>query len=96
MVLEIIAGIIIGPSILAIVHIDQSISVISVIGLAANEELAGRLAFEDTLGFEEARDAQVRDEPPMSVLEWRPLGHRHIRSAAGTQTLGFCDPSANR
>src|SRR6266496_1592513 len=40
-VLEIIAGIIIGPSVLAIVHIDQSISVISVIGLAFLLFLAG-------------------------------------------------------
>ncbi len=40
-VLEIIAGIIIGPSVLGIVHIDQSISVISVIGLAFLLFLAG-------------------------------------------------------
>jgi Kef-type K+ transport system membrane component KefB len=40
-VLEIIAGIIIGPSVLAIVHIDESISVISVIGLAFLLFLAG-------------------------------------------------------
>jgi len=40
-VLEIVAGIIIGPSILGIVHIDQTISVISVIGLAFLLFLAG-------------------------------------------------------
>jgi Kef-type K+ transport system membrane component KefB len=40
-VLEIIAGIIIGPSVLGIVHIDQSIAVISVIGLAFLLFLAG-------------------------------------------------------
>lgn len=40
-VLEIIAGIIIGPSVLAIVHVDESIAVISVIGLAFLLFLAG-------------------------------------------------------
>src|SRR5436309_9753453 len=40
-VLEIIAGIVIGPSVLGIVHVDQSISVISVIGLAFLLFLAG-------------------------------------------------------
>jgi Kef-type K+ transport system membrane component KefB len=40
-VLEILAGIIIGPSILGIVHIDQTITVISVIGLAFLLFLAG-------------------------------------------------------
>ena len=40
-VLEIVAGIIIGPSVLAIVHVDQTISVISVIGLAFLLFLAG-------------------------------------------------------
>jgi Kef-type K+ transport system membrane component KefB len=40
-VLEIIAGIIIGPSVLGIVHVDQAIEVISVIGLAFLLFLAG-------------------------------------------------------
>ena len=40
-VLEIVAGIIIGPSVLGIVHVDQAISVISVIGLAFLLFLAG-------------------------------------------------------
>lgn len=40
-VLEILAGIVIGPSVLGIVHVDQSISVISVIGLAFLLFLAG-------------------------------------------------------
>src|ERR671931_2044255 len=40
-VLEIVAGIAIGPSILGIVHVDQAISVISVIGLAFLLFLAG-------------------------------------------------------
>ena len=40
-VLEIIAGIVIGPSVLGIVEIDESISVISVIGLAFLLFLAG-------------------------------------------------------
>src|ERR671934_1534763 len=40
-VLEIVAGIIIGPSVLAIVHVAQTISVISVIGLAFLLFLAG-------------------------------------------------------
>src|SRR5436190_72778 len=40
-VLEIVAGIVIGPSVLGIVHVDQSISVISVIGLAFLLFLAG-------------------------------------------------------
>src|SRR5919197_5929841 len=40
-VLEIVAGIIIGPSVLGIVDVDQSISVISVIGLAFLLFLAG-------------------------------------------------------
>ncbi len=40
-VLEIIAGIVIGPSVLGWVHVDQSISVISVIGLAFLLFLAG-------------------------------------------------------
>lgn len=40
-VLEILAGIIIGPSVLAIVHVDQTISVISVMGLAFLLFLAG-------------------------------------------------------
>ncbi len=39
--LEILAGIVIGPSVLGIVHVDQSISVISVIGLAFLLFLAG-------------------------------------------------------
>jgi len=33
-VLEILAGIVIGPSVLGIVHIDEAISVISLLGLA--------------------------------------------------------------
>src|SRR5215208_1310554 len=41
LVLEILAGIIIGPSVLGIVHVDQAISVISVIGLAFLLFLAG-------------------------------------------------------
>jgi Kef-type K+ transport system membrane component KefB len=40
-VLEIIAGIVIGPSLLGIVHVDDSVSVISVIGLAFLLFLAG-------------------------------------------------------
>src|SRR5262245_10941370 len=40
-VLEIIAGIVIGPSLLGIVHVDESVSVISVIGLAFLLFLAG-------------------------------------------------------
>src|SRR6266487_2232380 len=40
-VLEILAGILIGPSVLGIVHVDQTISVISVIGLAFLLFLAG-------------------------------------------------------
>jgi Kef-type K+ transport system membrane component KefB len=40
-VLEILAGIVIGPSVLGIVEVDQSISVISVIGLAFLLFLAG-------------------------------------------------------
>src|SRR6476469_5321798 len=40
-VLEIVAGIVIGPSVLGIVHVDQTISVISVIGLAFLLFLAG-------------------------------------------------------
>ena len=40
-VLEILAGIIIGPSVLGIVHVDQTIQVISVIGLAFLLFLAG-------------------------------------------------------
>ncbi len=40
-VLEIIAGIVIGPSVLAIVHVDQSVSVIAVLGLAFLLFLAG-------------------------------------------------------
>jgi Kef-type K+ transport system membrane component KefB len=40
-VLEIVAGILIGPSVLGIVHVDQTISVISVIGLAFLLFLAG-------------------------------------------------------
>jgi Kef-type K+ transport system membrane component KefB len=40
-VLEILAGIVIGPSVLGIVHVDQTISVISVIGLAFLLFLAG-------------------------------------------------------
>jgi Kef-type K+ transport system membrane component KefB len=40
-VLEIIAGIVIGPSVLGIVHVDESIAVISVIGLAFLLFLAG-------------------------------------------------------
>jgi Kef-type K+ transport system membrane component KefB len=40
-VLEIVAGIVIGPSVLGIVHLDQTISVISVIGLAFLLFLAG-------------------------------------------------------
>jgi Kef-type K+ transport system membrane component KefB len=40
-VLEILAGIVIGPSVLGIVHVDQAISVISVLGLAFLLFLAG-------------------------------------------------------
>jgi Kef-type K+ transport system membrane component KefB len=40
-VLEILAGIVIGPSVLGIVHVDESIQVISVIGLAFLLFLAG-------------------------------------------------------
>jgi Kef-type K+ transport system membrane component KefB len=40
-VLEIIAGIVIGPSVLGIVHVDQSVSVIAVLGLAFLLFLAG-------------------------------------------------------
>ena len=40
-VLEIIAGIVIGPSVLGIVHVDEAISVISVLGLAFLLFLAG-------------------------------------------------------
>src|SRR5215831_2599411 len=40
-VLEIVAGIVIGPSVLGIVHVDQTISVISVMGLAFLLFLAG-------------------------------------------------------
>src|SRR3954465_11136374 len=40
-VLGIVAGIVIGPSVLGIVHVDQTISVISVIGLAFLLFLAG-------------------------------------------------------
>jgi Kef-type K+ transport system membrane component KefB len=40
-VLEIIAGIVIGPSVLGVVHADQAISVVSVIGLAFLLFLAG-------------------------------------------------------
>jgi len=40
-VLEILAGIVIGPSLLGIVELDESISVISVIGLAFLLFLAG-------------------------------------------------------
>src|SRR5215208_1881555 len=40
-VLEIVAGIIIGPSVLGIVHVDDAIEVISVIGLAFLLFLAG-------------------------------------------------------
>jgi Kef-type K+ transport system membrane component KefB len=40
-VLEIIAGILIGPSVLGIVHVDESIEVIAVIGLALLLFLAG-------------------------------------------------------
>ena len=40
-VLEIVAGIVIGPSVLGIVHADQTIEVISVIGLAFLLFLAG-------------------------------------------------------
>jgi Kef-type K+ transport system membrane component KefB len=40
-VLEIVAGIVIGPSVLGIVHVDQAISVISVVGLAFLLFLAG-------------------------------------------------------
>src|SRR5262245_55204860 len=40
-VVEIVAGIVIGPSVLGIVEIDQTISVISVIGLAFLLFLAG-------------------------------------------------------
>ena len=39
--LEIVAGIVIGPSVLGIVHLDEAISVISVIGLAFLLFLAG-------------------------------------------------------
>ena len=40
-VLEIIAGIVIGPSVLGIVHVDETISVISLLGLAFLLFLAG-------------------------------------------------------
>src|SRR5439155_13033434 len=40
-VLEIVAGIVIGPAVLGIVHVDQSIAVISLIGLAFLLFLAG-------------------------------------------------------
>jgi Kef-type K+ transport system membrane component KefB len=40
-VLEIIAGIVIGPSVLGIVHVDQAVSVIAVLGLAFLLFLAG-------------------------------------------------------
>src|SRR5919204_3938203 len=40
-VLEIVAGIIIGPSVLGIVHVDEAIQVVSVIGLAFLLFLAG-------------------------------------------------------
>ena len=40
-VLEILAGIVIGPSVLGIVHVDEAISVISVLGLAFLLFLAG-------------------------------------------------------
>jgi Kef-type K+ transport system membrane component KefB len=40
-VLEIVAGILIGPSVLGIVHVDQSVSVIAVLGLAFLLFLAG-------------------------------------------------------
>src|SRR6266496_3812501 len=40
-VLEILAGIVIGPSVLGIVHVDQAISVIALLGLALLLFLAG-------------------------------------------------------
>jgi Kef-type K+ transport system membrane component KefB len=40
-VLEILAGIVIGPSVLAIVHVDQTVAVISLLGLAFLLFLAG-------------------------------------------------------
>src|SRR2546425_604781 len=40
-VLEIVAGIVIGPSVLGIVHVDQAVSVISVLGLSFLLFLAG-------------------------------------------------------
>ena len=40
-VLEIVAGVVIGPSVLGIVHVDEAISVVSVIGLAFLLFLAG-------------------------------------------------------
>src|ERR671934_2335963 len=40
-VLELLAGIVIGPSVLGIVHVDQTIAVMSVIGLAFLLFLAG-------------------------------------------------------
>lgn len=40
-VLEILAGIVIGPSVLGIIHVDASISVIAVLGLAFLLFLAG-------------------------------------------------------
>ena len=40
-VLEILAGIVIGPSVLGIVHVDQAISVIALLGLAFLLFLAG-------------------------------------------------------
>jgi Kef-type K+ transport system membrane component KefB len=50
-VLEIVAGIVIGPSVLGIVDVDQSIEVISVIGLAFLLFLAGlEVAFERLRG----------------------------------------------
>jgi Kef-type K+ transport system membrane component KefB len=51
-VLEIVAGIVIGPSVLGIVDVDQSIEVISVIGLAFLLFLAGlEVAFERLRGW---------------------------------------------
>ena len=51
MVLEILAGIVIGPSVLGIVELDESISVISVIGLAFLLFLAGlEIEFEKLRG----------------------------------------------
>jgi len=63
-VLEILAGIVIGPSVLGIVHIDEAISVISLLGLAFLLFLSGSLdpaLRRRTLG---ATPARRRGSPP--------------------------------